>query len=51
MCLKIGVYVSQNGNFYRENDHSAANFEVGHPIFGQDPQQRYSRVKLKMMRG
>jgi len=25
--------------------------DVGHPIFGQNPQQRYSRVDLKMLRG
>ena len=45
-CVKVGVYVSQNNKIYTENDHSAANFELGHLIFVQDPQHRYSRVEL-----
>ena len=30
---------------------SAANFQVGHLIFGHNPQDRYSRLSVKIMRG
>ena len=49
--LKIGVYVSQNGSLYMKSDNSAANFQAGHLIFGHNPQDRYSRLSVKIMRG
>ena len=51
VCVKVGVYVSQNSNLHRKNVDWALGLDVAYPIFGQNPQQRYSRVDLKMMRG